>query len=108
MKAKENTELMIQYFQVYKELINICKTEIYDGLLLNENFIIVFTVLDLDPDISFRQHFVEYFTDKMLFNNFLDITDTKFLDKIHLAHRVLCLKEALMSKNFKENTIQVL
>ena len=99
---------MIKYFGVYKELINLCKIEIYEGLLLAENFINMFKVLEFDPDISFKQDFVDYFSQKTAFNNFLEISDKKLLDKIHLAHRVLCLKESLMSKSFKETTIQIL
>jgi Component of IIS longevity pathway SMK-1. len=84
------------------------KIEIYESLLLSDNFLAVFLVLEYDKDISFKQDFYNYFKDQAVFNNFLAISDKKFLDKIHLAHRVLCLKESLMSKSFKEGTIQVL
>ena len=107
-KNQENEEVMVQYFVVYKELINLGKMEIYQGLLLSEDFIAVFAVLEFDSDISFRQNFVAYFTENARFNNFLDVSDKKFVDEIHLAHRILCLKESLMSKSFKESTLQIL
>ena len=108
MKSKENREVMVQYFVIYKELINLGKMEIYQGLLLSEDFIAIFAVLEFDSDISFRQDFVAYFTENVRFNNFLEISDKKFVDEVHLAHRILCLKESLMSKSFRETTIQIL
>jgi Component of IIS longevity pathway SMK-1 len=107
IRCAEDFNCMKKYFIVYKNLINLGKPEIYEGLLLSDQFLAVFIALEFDNQISFKQNFVAYL-EKATFNNFLSITNRVFLDKIHLAHRILCLKESLMSKNFKETTIQAL
>ncbi|OMJ96155.1 hypothetical protein SteCoe_336 [Stentor coeruleus] len=104
----ENQECMKKFFEVYKILINLGKINVYEGLLLSESYVAVFKVLEFDSEISFKQNFPNYFAEEVKFNNFLKITDKKFLDLVNLAHRVLCLKEALMSRSFKDPTIQIL
>jgi hypothetical protein len=103
-----NREIMQKYFSVYKELLNCLKFDVYEGLLLSENFVAVFKVLEFDSEKSFTNNFSGYFDGPVRFNNVLQISDAKLLEKVHLAHRILCLKEAMMSKSFKEVTIQVL
>lgn len=108
LEKVENQECMKKYFEIYKVLINLGKMSVYEDLLLSESYIAVFKVLEFDSEISFRQNFPTYFAEEAKFNNFLEIADRKFVDLVNLAHRVLCLKEALMSKSFKDPTIQML
>lgn len=105
---KADNMLMGRYFFIYKELINLGRLEVLQGILISENFLAVFCALEHDEDLAFQQEFVKYFEGHIEFNNVLQIHDQTLIDLIHFAHRVLCLKEALMSKSFKESTLQAL
>lgn len=108
VEGQDSQGKLKKFFFVFRELINLCKLEIFEAILTDCNFLAIFKALDRDEDRSFSPDFSKYFEQEARFVDFLNINDEGLSRRAHFAHRILCLKENLMSKSFKEYTIQCL
>ena len=103
-----DSKLYEKFFVVFKELVNLAKFEVFEAILTDKNFVAIFKALDTDPERSFTTGFDKFLENDAKFVNFVGISDEGLIRKIHFAYRILCLKENLMSKSFKEYTFQCL
>lgn len=106
-KILEESENPLEFFIIFKLLINSCSEKVFKELLAENNFCALLKVLEIDPELGEQRDFKTWYKE-CKFNNVLEVKDEDFIMLVHLNFRISFFKDLLVTKSFEERVLLVL
>ena len=107
----ESEEDLKKMFLVFKALLNVSDMKLLETLLSEAYYQTTFGVLEYNTEISTKHEETKhraFLKDKAKFKNFMLLTDSEVIDKIHLNYRLAYLKDTALATGLDEANIQTI
>eukprot|EP00357_Protocruzia_adherens_P036272 CAMPEP_0114988300 /NCGR_PEP_ID=MMETSP0216-20121206/9519_1 /TAXON_ID=223996 /ORGANISM="Protocruzia adherens, Strain Boccale" /LENGTH=700 /DNA_ID=CAMNT_0002351059 /DNA_START=1128 /DNA_END=3230 /DNA_ORIENTATION=+ len=94
----ESLEHLQVLSDIFKGIINLGDTTIFEMLVSEENYMTVFGALEYDQQSNFKEKMShrKFFKDSLKFRTVINISDPTVIEKIHINYRLAYLKDTAL------------